>query len=136
MNTTIGTGGKEGCACIDTSATLSSLADRSCITPDGGDGVLLDFTGPCVNITFGASVCHPHELNVDYNCIEEENVQKNSNESIPEYCYRSWCYVDAMECMKTEERIYRSQLFPAGVGADVVSLQFAYRHIMICSHRI
>lgn len=105
--------GAEGCPCIDTSQTLASLDERSCTTSDGQSGVLLEVSGPCVNYNFGSSICSPHELDVDRNCLT------SSNESIPEYCSRSWCYVDAMTCMGTEERVYRSQSFPADSGVDI-----------------
>jgi len=116
FNSTKTADGNEGCPCIDTSPDLASLTQQSCITPDGQDGVLLTVAGPCVTHDFGSLRCFPHELNVDLNCIIPEG---GNATSIPGYCSRSWCYVDAMACMATYERVYRSQLFPADSGVDV-----------------
>ena len=68
---------------------------------------------------FGSSRCFAHELNVDLNCIVPEN---GNTSSIPDYCSRSWCYVDALKCMASYERVYRSQLFSVDSGVDVVSI--------------
>ncbi|KAL9181674.1 hypothetical protein ACHAXT_012017 [Thalassiosira profunda] len=110
--------GAEGCRCIDTTETLASLPDRACTTSDGNDGVLLGIAGvdPCVDYDYGASACLPHDLGVDANCVESN---MNGNATMPQFCNRSWCYVNRTQCRATEERVYRSQMFPAESGVDM-----------------
>ncbi|KAL7523491.1 hypothetical protein ACHAXR_000203, partial [Thalassiosira sp. AJA248-18] len=40
--------------------------------------------------------------------------------STPDYCLRSWCYVDSVTCRQSsKERVYRSTYFPREEGVDL-----------------
>ncbi|KAL7533811.1 hypothetical protein ACHAXR_005454, partial [Thalassiosira sp. AJA248-18] len=109
--------GDPGCQCIDASATLASLAERSCTTSDGQNGVLLTVSGPCVSYNYGSSVCLPHDIDVDPLCLTQDSA---ADAAIPGYCTRSFCYVDAMQCMgASSQRVFRSGYFPIGLGVDL-----------------
>ena len=105
-------------------------ADRSCTNSEGIDGVFLDATNDtpvCVDYAFSSSRCYPHDLGVDPNCV----ASSDGNATLPEYCNRSWCYVNRTQCRATEERVYRSQMFPAESGVDMVSSSV---HILYLVH--
>ena len=110
--------GAAGCPCVDETATLASLVERSCQTPDGSEGVLLTAEGPCVLPSYGSQYCLQHDLIHDPDCS-----LGGGNNIIPSYCTKPWCYVDAETCTRaSDERIYRSTYFPREDGVDVVSL--------------
>ena len=110
--------GAAGCPCVDETATLASLVERACQTPDGSEGVLLTAEGPCVLPSYGSQYCLQHDLIHDPDCS-----LGGGNNIIPAYCTKPWCYVDAETCTRaSDERIYRSTYFPREDGVDVVSL--------------
>ena len=124
LRKTYTTTGNEGCPCIDTTATLASLDERSCTTTDEQHGVLLTVNGPCVPHSYGASYCLRHDLNLDPAC----KLTSSGEDDIPGYCIRSFCYVDARACMSSTERVYRSNYFPADSGVDMVRMFIWYPH--------
>ena len=119
---------KEGCPCIDTTSSLSSLTDLYCtLLSDGSTiGVQLTAGGSCVPFTYGSSSCLPHDLIHDPKCTLDQlfsvsngvNATKSNYIIVPSYCFRSWCFVDPNTCKKqSDERVYRSGYF--GYDTDV-----------------
>ena len=48
-----------------------------------------------------------------------------TDQNVPAYCFRPWCYVDARSCAKSSsEKIYRSSYFDYTSGID---LFYSYR---------
>ena len=110
--------GHEGCPCIDESNVLSSLTERSCQTTGGSPGVMLTAEGPCVPYSYGSNQCLQHDFIHDPKCT----MPADGGTNIPEYCFRSFCYVDAKKCMAlSDDRVFRSAYFPHDTGVDVVS---------------
>ena len=108
--------GKEGCPCINETASLASLTERSCkITTDSGQeefGVLLTAEGPCVPYSYGSSACLQHDALYDARCKDTASGD----------CLQYWCYVDAPKCRRSStERVYRSDYFSRNDGVNVVS---------------
>jgi len=113
--------GMEGCPCINTTTTLSTLTDRYCTLSNGQKGIQLTLGGSCVPFSYGASTCQQHDLLHDPSCKLDQlitdqttlsNNATNSNNIVPPYCFRAFCFVDAKTCRKhSEERVYRSGYF-------------------------
>mmetsp|Transcript_30169 Transcript_30169/g.56975 ORF Transcript_30169/g.56975 Transcript_30169/m.56975 type:complete len:185 (-) Transcript_30169:2071-2625(-) len=113
--------GKQGCPCTNETATLSSLTKRICevaLTPwsTGEIGIRLTLGGSCVPVptSYGSSQCLQHDLLNDPACISD------GDDTIPAYCFQSWCYVNADECARdSNERVYRSSYFSFDSGVDM-----------------
>ena len=122
--------GKEGCQCIDSRNTLESLVDISCLTSEGQGGVMLSAQGPCVPYSYGSGSCLRHDFIHDPKC--QLLLSNSSQTEYPDYCIRSWCYVEAKECMLSDERVYSSNIFPSDEGVNLVRLlsQFLWRAII------
>ena len=145
------TAGKQGCPCLNSTATLESLAARTCTVPTTGDaGVYLTLGGTCVSASYGALQCLQHDLLHDITCQSG-----NTSEVIPPpYCYKPWvrrawcprahltrcapshltrallmmlhvqCYVNATTCAReSTERFFRSSYFDFDSG---VNLYYSY----------
>jgi len=105
-----------GCPCIDVSSVLASLPSRSCQLSNGKIGVKMSVEIGCVPLSYGSSKCLQHDLFHNPSC----SLDRASEISIPAYCIRAWCYVDAESCMKdSHERIYRSDVFSFDSGVDL-----------------
>ena len=110
--------GKTGCRCTDEAAVLASRTKRSCQTLEGQNGVLLTAQGKCVPYSYGSG-CLRHDLMNDPECELKDSGEWNT----PDYCLRSWCYVDAVTCRQSSsERVHRSTYFPRDSGVNLVSL--------------
>jgi len=102
--------GKEGCQCIDESATLQLLDDRQCNIPNTTEsGVMLAVDGSCVPYSYGSSSCLQHDYLHNPRCFDQYSPSESHA-----HCLNSWCYVDAKSCMRTPETVYRSTHFPTG----------------------
>ena len=121
--------GMEGCPCLNTTTTLSSLTDRYCTLSNGQKGIQLTLGGSCVPFSYGASTCQQHDLLHDPSCKLDQlftdqttlsNTTTNNNNIVPPYCFRAFCYVDAKTCKKySEERVYRSGYFGYEENIDI-----------------
>ena len=80
---------------------------------------MLSARGPCVPYSYGSSGCMRYEFMHDPKCQLSGNL---SQTEYPDYCIRSWCFVEAKECMLTDERVYRSNMFLPDEGVDLVSI--------------
>ena len=99
--------GSDGCKCINQTSILASLQNRDCITSAGRPGVDLTIEGSCVPYDYGSSNCLQHDYLHDSRCQGDPSVAE-----IPNWCFQSWCYVDANSCKKnSDEDIYRSDYF-------------------------
>lgn len=109
--------GKEGCKCTNMTDVLASLKDRTCQLPDGNSGVQMSVSGQCVPYSYGSGSCLPHDMWYDRRCmkissgVEEVDSTITINNDIPEYCSRTWCYVDKSCARLSEEQLVRSEYF-------------------------
>jgi len=107
---------RDGCPCIDVSSLLASIPSRSCQLSNGEIGVKLSVEVGCVPLSFGSSNCVQHDIFYDPSC----SLNITTKRSIPSYCVRSWCYVNAESCMKDSyEIIIRSSYFPFNSGINL-----------------
>ncbi len=108
--------GKEGCPCLNKTATLASLTERACTTSSGEPGIILTLdNGACAPLDYGSNTCRPHDLVYDPIC----DVSLATQPDFPRYCFQSWCYVDADSCVRdTDNAVYRSSYFPVESGVD------------------
>ena len=126
---TVSTAGLPGCPCANVSSILASLAQRSCMLPDGSDGVMLSVEGPCAPHTYGSSTCARHDQIHDPKCSPGEG-----EPDAPDWCAHSFCYVEAKKCKQDPMgRARRSAYFPHELGIDLVrfmrevGLSYAFR---------
>ena len=118
--------GMEGCPCINTTTTLSSLTDRYCTLSNGQKGIQLTLGGSCVPFSYGSSTCQQHDLLHDPSCnldqlfTDQTTLSNTTNNIVPAYCFRAFCYVDAKSCKRySEERVYRSGYFGYEENIDI-----------------
>lgn len=121
--------GKEGCKCTNMTDVLASLKDRTCQLPDGNSGVQMSVSGQCVPYSYGSGSCLPHDMWYDRRCmkissgVEEVDSTITINNEIPEYCSRTWCYVDKSCARLSEEQLVRSEYFLTDdIALNAVSL--------------
>ena len=96
--------GKEGCPCLDTTSALASLTDRTCALPNGDDGVRVNLDGSCLPFSYGASRCLQHDRLHDSECQLDDG---SGEVVVPSYCFRPWCFVDAVSCSRDCESLGR-----------------------------
>jgi len=109
----------EDCPCVDVSSDLASDSSKTCLLLNGEKGIKLGIDGrtTCVPLSYGSSKCLQHDLVHDYNTCSLDTINETV---VPAYCFRPWCYVDAMICMKDSfERIYRSDYLPFDSDIDL-----------------
>ena len=56
----------------------------------------------CPSYGYGIS-CKPHDLD------EDEDCQNGNTQKIPDYCYRSWCFVDKSECFSSNSILFEDK---------------------------
>jgi len=116
--TTSGGTGNSGCSCINTTDTILQVQGRECTLQDGSRGVYAGNIRMCVAPSYGSSFCMQHDLISDPDCSITEN--DLATHAIPQYCARSWCYVDVEQCKKESlEIIYRSSYFDVDTNVDL-----------------
>ena len=110
--------GNSGCSCINTTNTLLQVQTRECTLQDGSRGVYTGSGRMCVAPSYGSSMCKQHDLISDPDCSITEN--DLDIHAIPQYCTRSWCYVDLEQCKsESQDIIYRSSYFDEDTNVDL-----------------
>ena len=96
--------GNADCPCIDSTTILARTSNCEIHSVENNStepGVLVNAVN-CFPLTYGANTCDTHDLQVDPVCIQ--------NPDVP-HCNNPWCYVDMEKCSKSQDLVYRTNVF-------------------------